>query len=87
MNTCQTCRWWSIANKTVFNAAGDEVILPFKRCQSPLIVDVSRDGFVHEKGIARSVPTNGAVYSDCEGHSASFYTGPDFGCIHHEEKP
>lgn len=50
--------------------------------------DVSKGGacacpkFVYHE----PMPRDGLEYYDAEGYAAGFYTGPDFGCIHHEAK-
>lgn len=73
MNICQTCRWWEDAEEGEF--AGSYPI--FKVCTNPKLNLVyqaqvgSRDGA-------------GASASDEDG--LGFWTGPEFGCIHHEAR-
>lgn len=70
MKTCSTCKWWGT----------EWDMIPWRSCERPmnrngataLKWECSRDG----AGIHNGEPYN----------SGSLATGPDFGCIHHEQE-
>jgi hypothetical protein len=39
------------------------------------------------EGNVKDVPSDGLGYWDFEGYDADFCVGPDFGCVHHDERP
>ena len=87
--TCSTCKWWGGRPHVIDYQDGVrlwegrvEEHPPRKTCGSPFILDGSD---ASDRTLAE-VPLSAAVYRDCEDYGASFYTGPDFGCIHHEAK-
>lgn len=87
MNTCKTCRWWDAKPLDEFadtecGPAPDYPSLKIvpRPCCCPLIVDVSN-------GKWNDLALDAAGYSDCEGYYATFRTGQDFGCIHHQTQP
>lgn len=90
--TCETCRFWGVHNWHLDHMKKDQPYQhtdrehmrdhPHKPCGCPKIVDSSDIG---QKEVD-AMPSDMAVFSDCEGYSASFVTGPNFGCIHHEPK-
>lgn len=87
--TCSTCKWWGERPHFLDYQDGlrqlegrFEQDLPRKTCGSPNIVDTSD---ASDSGKA-TLSLNAAAYSDCEGYSAAFHTGPDFGCCHWEAK-
>jgi len=82
MNTCSTCKSWGATDLYYDEDADVEKPYIHRRCISPKLVNVSKER--HEESDRR--PPDIAMYSDCEGYDATFRTGPDFGCIHHEAK-
>jgi hypothetical protein len=88
---CSTCKWWG-GNPHILDYKNglcvdecqptDSVEIPHKTCGSPKIVDTS-DGKWDQ---IKALPLDAAWYSDREDYGARFRTGPDFGCVHWEEK-
>lgn len=82
--TCSTCRHWDAADndtETDYRTEDcDDVPIVHKRCQCPLIVDVSSKLKFYD------VPLDGAGFHDVEGYRATLRTGPGFGCVHHEAR-
>ena len=75
MNKCKTCRFWHPVKKLSneakqYNQGGD--------CHNPNILE---GDFVTDEGYA----VNRLVYPYPEG-AGYLWTGPEFGCIHHEAK-
>jgi hypothetical protein len=70
LGTCKTCRWWGMY-KDAWKGES-------KACGSPILVDIDghKDGY-----LAVSGDGFGLDYPVCD-----LMTGPDFGCVHHEEK-
>lgn len=95
--TCKTCKWWGNVkwdyektyeayeyvwlDPTTFYTRETELPVLQKPCGSPKLVDASD---LRDKQMA-ALPSDVACYQDYEGYQASFWPGPDFGCIHHEE--
>ena len=80
-SNCSNCKHWDENdNFTKYNDDGDDPKSIFNRCVCPEIHDASRMGFKELHELKDSV----ATVSDHEDYKADFYTGPNFGCIHHE---
>ena len=47
--------------------------------------DCSNNHFIYDD-VCGKTPQDGLGYTDYEGYSAQFWTGPDFGCIHFEPR-
>lgn len=74
MNHCKTCKYWSPARK--------------KYPLLPASDDVGAGGFCQSQKLAEDIGQHDAdmlVYSYSEG--GDFWTGPDFGCVHHAPTP
>lgn len=69
MNTCKTCNFWRFTPKEDVDQS------KIRRCYCPSIRNA-------EYGL-ETIPSDGLTYGYDEG--AAFYTGPDFGCIHHKK--
>ena len=70
--TCKSCNWWK-ERSLKFLYGGS--------CSAPQ--------FIYKPDIEGGVDMLGSMlllYWDKDGYSASFSTGPDFGCIHYKEK-
>ena len=84
MSTCKTCKWWNETDsRTETGPASvdyESVAILHKPCVCPKIVDTSNENHHYAQ------PMDAACVSDFEGYKAELRTGPDFGCIHHEEK-
>ena len=87
---CKTCKWWTEIEherrrtETVWDDEKKELVYALLRqrdCKCPKIVDVSQSNPQWD-----SLPDDAAGYSDSEDYAAMFRPGPDFGCVHHEEK-
>jgi hypothetical protein len=75
VNTCDKCKYWSAPkvpySRQIFNG------------------ECAHSKFVYSsiyKGIETETPEDGLMYWDYDDYSASFYTGPKFGCIHWEKE-
>jgi hypothetical protein len=71
--TCKTCRFWGHPIDE-YRSGGWERL---GTCSSPLFLR----GYTIS---VEEIPDNGALIEDDEGWG--IYTGPDFGCIGHEER-
>ena len=71
MNTCKTCRWWGFERESVTQYHETEA----KACGFPM-VNINEQGYEGVKGNGF-----GLDYPVCD-----LITGPDFGCVLHEEK-
>ena len=71
MNTCKTCTYWAIIGLDT------DIQLRLRTCRAPEI----KFGYGVEDD---EVSDNGAVVEDDEGWGIR--TGPDFGCVLHEER-
>jgi hypothetical protein len=71
MKTCKTCKHW---NDTSYSRPEYDQ----KEC--------TNEEFLHEWGgpTTKEIANQSLVYSYNEG--GGFYTGPNFGCIHHTER-
>lgn len=84
MNTCKTCKWWTAPNERQQHS-----ISSFRECENPLL---NQYGFAENAGGFSGADTiPGTSNQACPGAGDPnggvwFSTGPDFGCIHHEEK-
>jgi hypothetical protein len=74
MNTCKTCKWHKAENRDPRQAEGGA----FCRCPKIYEETCGPDG-------ADEYAADHCVYSYSEG--GSFWTGDNFGCVHHEAKP
>lgn len=70
MNTCKTCKHWEFPPDHV----GKDGV--GGACTSGKFIDGSYP--------SKITPQDGIVFRDYEGYGAVLWTGPDFGCIHHE---
>lgn len=76
---CSTCVHWFRGNWSNLRGLGlDEN----PRCNSPKIAELARG---EEDYQAQKDQDDMLVYSYYEG--GTFFTGPNFGCVHHEERP
>ena len=75
MNKCKTCEW----HKVPKNPTDDNESTNGGDCCCPKIYEVSE-----EPGREEGYSKDHFVYSYSEG--GWFWTGFEFGCIHHEEK-
>jgi hypothetical protein len=68
MNTCKECNWWDNEGENEFVTSAHYGSCSCKK-------------FVRGYNVKREqLPSDGVWLEDDEGWS--FYTGPDFGCIH-----
>jgi hypothetical protein len=74
MNTCETCKWWD----TDSHWPNDLGKSTKHACGSPKLTSDS-----YNNGEYNS--SDSLVYEYDEG--GDFYSGPNFGCVHHEPKP
>lgn len=83
MKTCSTCKWWIKREIT------QHAISKFSVCCNP---SLNQDGYNKDAGGysgADLIPgTDNHAGPDAGDNNGGvwFSTGPDFGCIHHEEK-
>jgi hypothetical protein len=71
---CETCQHWGA--KTDWDAESSST--ESRHCGSPKIRYIQ--GSLHSSPMA----PDEAWYWDTDDYSATFETGPEFGCIHHE---
>lgn len=73
--TCKTCRWW---HQTWILPVG---AITYRKCAGGIDVSAfeSADEYLDLNG---SEP----LLKDSDGGSANMFTGPDFGCVHHDPK-
>lgn len=86
MKQCRTCEFWQVTQKekdfwgsiiTPLDADNwDPMEMPFevRFCRSPKL-----------QRFERPIETDRATVVDGSKFYAAFVTGPDFGCIHHED--
>lgn len=70
--TCKTCKWWMLSTFSDFMRS-----IGYGDCYSEKFI---RDYWV----LKEELINDGVWVEDLEGRA--FSPGPDFGCIHHEEK-
>jgi hypothetical protein len=87
LGTCKTCRWWNRDDHETewVRDKQDSIPIAQRRCECPKIVDMSGSS-ASDLPQWRDLTSDAAGYTDREGYGAHFRTGPDFGCIHWEEK-
>ena len=73
MKTCKTCAYWGRA-RAYIGDTGQRL----KTCSAPAV----QYGYCVEEA---DVASNGARVEDDEGWG--MVTGPEFGCVHHTERP
>ena len=71
MNTCDTCKWWGDVSRC--DITGNQYGQN-KQCDH-----IVRDGGVSYESSVSPIHDN--------NYRSDLYTGPKFGCIHHEAKP
>ncbi len=96
MNTCKTCKWWDEKPQTKCYLDDDAgASLHQHLCLCPHIVSTKSDSkrwndlhnSYSDEIKPQSIQENEAHVCDGSGYLATFSTGQDFGCLHHEEKP
>ena len=82
MKICKTCKHWEANSRLerFDGETGDSFCGEHRLCNCAKIVDISGMGFDQTSSLEHDT---GAV-DDSDSFRAYFYTGPDFGCIHHE---
>lgn len=86
MKTCKTCKWWTGTPETgEFNPAG------FRECKCPKVTSENNDPDDLVKrnnaGDEWTAERNDICWASAHDYyQAEIVTGPNFGCIHHEEK-
>lgn len=85
MNTCKDCKWWAAkAHTWIAGGTKREVYVDdYRQCGNPKL-DV-RSWFRRLED-SPSVFLDGAAFGARDGRGGYFITGPDFGCIHWEQK-
>jgi hypothetical protein len=73
MNRCKTCRWWDQSSGRLSPSGS-----------TGRGGDCSNEGKLHENYVVQAEDDH-LVYSYNEG--GGFWTGPEFGCVHHEARP
>ena len=58
---------------------GDSKPYPFGRCHHKHLEVADHTAFV-------PIPSHSGLLVRADGHDHGIYTGPDFGCIHHERR-
>jgi hypothetical protein len=78
---CKTCKWWSDEEPRDSRIEGR-----LKVCICPHIIDLTN--IPAERRLDEhdhlEVGQDEAAHADGSDYLSEFYTGPDFGCIHHE---
>ena len=69
---CRNCKYWSATNKEVYGSCANEHFIYHS--------DVTPFQYKKEIGL------NSFVYWDSESYGADFSPGPEFSCIHWEER-
>lgn len=94
MNTCDTCKWWGgKAGGLTLPFLGPDLRTHWVEmygvcgCEK-LQIGVHREIDNEEtKRINTPIKTDGLSSKDFDGHGSDWvFTGPKFGCIHHEAK-
>lgn len=73
MNTCDTCKWWGKATWMHYSFTDLGM-----RCCERIVYNASSES------IADRQPSVMAIHDNFYG--CELFTGPKFGCIHHEAK-
>lgn len=84
MKTCETCRWWRESD----SPTGSRVTHPTDPdTYEPMVMpwDVRQCACPRIRFYERPVERNEACVIDGSEYSAGLCTGPDFGCVLHEE--
>lgn len=77
--TCKNCKYCHTHTYEAATVLSDKIkLITIGRCHNPLLTDDDNN----PDGIC---PDNG-VYATCDEHRGEFRVGPNFGCIHFEEK-
>lgn len=80
--TCKTCRWWGGrgTSKSNYDSLGLPVDTDFRPCMSPIAREIGPAG--------KLIGLPGGVPAGLMPHlrKVAVVFGPDFGCVHHEEK-
>lgn len=83
MSTCKTCRYWELCAKTDEHPTHGT-------CSNSKFIYVGDDSMIlnEETGLYEyeNKGDDTLLYRDAECYSAVFFTGPNFGCTHHEGK-
>ena len=85
MNTCKTCKHWSQTDRS-----WDEIINPTDPyTMEPMATTFKVWMCKHPELMfcARPLRPDGFAVADGSNYMANLYTGQDFGCVLHEEKP
>jgi len=71
---CKTCFYWH-QHKPYYDLFGEDI---YGKC--------TYDKFIYFDHLCYPHPLDALIYWDHEEHSASFATGPEFGCVHWAKK-
>lgn len=89
MNTCKTCKWWKQPKEIDEEDRAD--ISNGRVCSCPKTVfgdqryASSVDRVVLDDATEEPIDPSGAAVLDGSGYWGCLVTGPDFGCVNHEE--
>lgn len=78
MNRCKDCRWWGTESFEVPVRGGGFRQLAHRPCTHLKTIDASARSYDF------TAPDDAVLYSDAEQYRALLWTGPEFGCVHHE---
>lgn len=76
MNRCKTCKYWSQDREDEFELSGDDI---GKCTNNKISENDSNDNDFREANKLDML-----IYKYYEG--GTFYTGSEFGCVHHKEE-
>ncbi len=87
MKTCKTCKWWKDEEDRLDRYTNA------KKCTSPHVHFARINSYVADERLLTTdederdpLPPTDAGVLDGSGYWGALFPGPDFGCIHHEEK-
>ena len=75
MSTCKTCAWWGEGRGPWWKP---EMERRDRDCACPKFIILQDPGDPEA--------TDHLILWDWEGQASELCTGPDFGCVHHEER-
>jgi hypothetical protein len=84
METCKNCKWWQTKNDWDYEGIRYDRDPNYERILNKVYAQECKSPKL--KFYERPDP-DGACVVDGSQYRAELLTGPDFGCVNHEEKP
>ena len=88
MNLCKTCKHWKGQGKVITNHVVNDVINPVEwETGKPMVMPFEIRECRHPSKTFCEQPVEENGFGVCDGstYMAALITGPEFGCVRHEE--